>query len=97
MQLNVNEHPLQKTVGILAFGSLIDDPGPEIEAAIIGRKLNVRTPFGVEYARSSVTRRGAPTPVPLPKGGTPVTAQILLVNFSEREAKESLWRREINK
>jgi len=35
--------------------------------------------------------------VPLPKGGTPVTAQILLVNFSEREAKESLWRREINK
>jgi putative ABC transport system substrate-binding protein len=42
---------MQPTVGIFAFGSLIDDPGPEIAAALVGRKLNVRTPFGVKFAR----------------------------------------------
>jgi hypothetical protein len=88
---------MQATVGILAFGSLIDDPGPEIEAALVGRKLNVRTPFGVEFARSSIKRGGAPTLVPVAKGGTPVLAQILLVNVSEREAEDRLWRREIHK
>jgi hypothetical protein len=45
-------------VGILAFGSLIDDPGPEIEAALIDRKLNVRTPFNIEFARASIKRGG---------------------------------------
>jgi hypothetical protein len=88
---------MQATVGILAFGSLIDDPGPEIEAALIGRKLNVRTPFGVEFARSSIKRGGAPTLVPLAKGGSPVLAQVLLVNVPERDAMDMLWRREINK
>jgi hypothetical protein len=45
--------PLMATTGMLAFGSLIDSPGAEIEAALVGRKLNVRTPFGVEFSRSS--------------------------------------------
>jgi hypothetical protein len=49
------------SIGIVAFGSLIDNPGREIEAALVGRKLNVRTPFGVEFARSSTKRGGAPT------------------------------------
>ncbi len=39
------------TIGILAFGSLIDNPGREIESALVGRKLDVITPFGVEFAR----------------------------------------------
>src|SRR5690242_21306043 len=88
---------MQTTVRILAFGSLIDNPGPEIAAALVGSKLNVRTPFGVEFARSSIKRGGAPTLVPLKTGGTPVPAQILLVNVCEREAKDRLWRREVDK
>jgi hypothetical protein len=85
------------SVGILAFGSLIDDPGPEIDAAFTGRKLNVRTPFRVEFARASTKRYGAPTLVPVQQGGASVPGQILLVNVSEREAKDRLWRREIDK
>jgi hypothetical protein len=88
---------METSLGILAFGSLIDNPGAEIEAALVGRKLNIRTPFGVEFARSSTRREGAPTLVPLEQGGTPVLAQILLMNVSEQEAKDRLWRREINR
>ena len=88
---------MKASLGILAFGSLIDNPGAEIEAALVGRKLNIRTPFGVEFARSSTKREDAPTLVPLEQGGTPVPAQILLVNVTEQEAKDRLWRREINR
>jgi hypothetical protein len=85
------------SVGILAFGSLIDSPGAEIEEAVVGRKLNVHTPFGVEFARSSTKREGAPTLVPLEKGGASVLAQILLLDISEPDAKDRLWRRETNR
>ena len=88
---------METSLGILAFGSLIDNPGAEIEAALAGRKLNIRTPFGVEFARSSTKRGGAPTLVPVEQGGTPVLAYILLVNLSEQEAKDRLWRREIDR
>ncbi len=88
---------MEASLGIFAFGSLMDDPGAEIEAALVGRKLNVRTPFGVEFARSSTARGGAPTLVPLEHGGAPVFAQILLVSVSEQEAKDQLWRREIDR
>jgi hypothetical protein len=84
-------------LGILAFGSLIEDPGAEIEAVLVGRKPNVWTPFCVEFARGSIKRGGAPTLVPVERGGTPVLAQILLVNVSEQETKDRLWRREIDK
>ena len=60
---------MNPSIGILAFGSLINSPGAEIEAALIGRKLNVCTPFGVEFARSSIGRGGAPTLVPVQQGG----------------------------
>ena len=85
------------SVGILAFGSLIDIPGAEIEKAVVGRKLNVHTPFGVEFARSSTKRGGAPTLVPLEQSGASVLAQILLLNVSEQDAKDRLWRRDINR
>ena len=82
-------------VGILAFGSLIGDPGPEITRATTTRITGVLTPFGVEFARrSDVTRAGAPTLVPLPEGGSPILAQLLVLNVSEEEAKDRLWRRE---
>ena len=88
---------MKASVGILAFGSLIDSPGAEIEAALVGRILNVITPFGVEFGRTSIKRSGAPTLVPVQKRGSPVLAQILLVNISEEEAKDRLWRRELNR
>jgi hypothetical protein len=84
-------------VGLLAFGSIIDSPGAEIEATLVGRILNVPTPFGVEFGRTSIKRSGAPTLVPVQKGGSPVLAQILLVNISEEESKDRLWRRELNR
>lgn len=65
----------------------INSPGAEIETALVGRILNVPTPFGVEFGRSSIKRNGAPTLVPVQDGGSPVLAQILLVNISEEEAK----------
>ena len=50
--------PIMKaSLGILAFGSLIDNPGAEIESALVGRKLNVRTPFGVEFAVAVLNAR----------------------------------------
>jgi hypothetical protein len=88
---------MTSSVGILAFGSLIDSPGAEIEAAIVGLKKNVRTPFAVEFARSSGSRAGAPTLVPVRQGGSPVSAEILVLNISAQEAKDRLWRREIDK
>ena len=58
-------HPKRK-VGILAFGSLIHDPGSELKPKIAMRTRGM-TPFGVEYGRySSKTRGGAPTLVPHP-------------------------------
>jgi hypothetical protein len=57
----------------------------------------VLTPFRVEYARSSVKRGGAPTLVPVAEGGSPVSARLLMLNVSEQEAKDRLWRREVNK
>jgi hypothetical protein len=85
------------TVGILAFGSLIDDPGKELGAAIVTRKPNVMTPFGVEFARSSTKRGGAPTLVPLQPRGSPVSAVILILNIREQEAMDRLWRREVDR
>jgi hypothetical protein len=83
-------------VGILAFGSLIDHPGSEIAAKIVGR-IQVMTPFAVEFARQSIKRANAPTLVPVIEGGSSVPATILLVDLSEQEAMDCLWRREVNK
>lgn len=83
------------SIGILAYGSLIDEPGIEISASCL-KVLNdeIYTPFNVEYARSSRTRRGAPTLVPIEGEGKPVKAAIILVNASVSEATDMLWRRE---
>jgi len=85
--------------GILAYGSLQVDPGAEIDAATVER-IPVTTPFPVEYARSSGTRAGAPTLVPVPEGlGTPVQAQILLMrpDMSDYLVADMLYRRETNR
>lgn len=86
-------------IGILAYGSLIDDPGDEIKAATVSRIENVETPFKVEFARSSNTRGGAPTLVPVTEGGARVKAVVLILedSVSERQAADILWRRETHR
>ncbi len=85
-------------IGILAYGSLINDPGSELEAIIADRKA-AETPFPIEFARSSDTRGGAPTLVPVEEGGAKVSAIVFVLNpsISEAEAANILWRRETRK
>lgn len=84
------------TIGILAYGSLIEEPGKEIASLIHERIEKIETPFSIEFARSSSTRNGAPTVVPVESGGCPVNATILVLDagISSEEAKDLLWRRE---
>ena len=82
-------------VGILAYGSLIGDPGPEIEPHMI-RRIPCNTPFKVEFARASRTRTGGPSLIPH-DGGSHVAAQILVVDLPLKEATDRLYRRERHK
>ncbi|WP_029914773.1 hypothetical protein [Pelobacter seleniigenes] len=83
-------------VGILAYGSLIEDPGKEIVPLICERKEGIETPFSIEFARSSSTRDGAPTVVPVEIGGGRVHATILVLDAGVdlKTAQDLLWRRE---
>lgn len=83
-------------IGILAYGSLIEDPGVELDSLIISRIGGVETPFNIEFARSSRTRDGAPTVVPVIGFGTPVKGVILILDekVEIEVAKDLLWRRE---
>lgn len=86
-------------LGILAFGSLIDDPGEELEKYIVGKVDNVETPFKIEYGRKSIGRCNAPTLIPVTTGGIKVKATLLILSneLDVDEAKNMLYRREINK
>lgn len=82
-------------IGVLAYGSLITDPGAELEAVTLSRRGGVSTPFTVEYARASGGRKGAPTLVPVEQGGASVVATIFEVAVSANEAADIIYRREI--
>ena len=84
-------------IGVLAYGSLITDPGPELQAVILSRRDGVLTPFAVEYARSSTRRKGAPTLVPVAERGASVLATIFEVAVSANEAADIVYRRETGK
>ena len=86
-------------IGIIAFGSLIDDPGEELEPFIIKKIKNVDTPFKIEYGRKSSKRGNAPTLIPTSKGGQIVKATLLVLSNELElwEAKNLLYRRELNK
>ena len=89
-------------VGILAYGSLINEPGEEIHTAIAYCINNVETPFKVEFLRSSRCRDGAPTLVPAEENsnfGDYVKAKIFVLkeDISEKKASDILYRREIHK
>ena len=87
-----------KRIGILAYGSLIDNPGPELGPNTVAKIKDVYTPFMVEFARKSQSRNYAPTLVPVAEGGASVQGVILILRdgISESEAKNMLWRRETN-
>lgn len=85
------------TVGILAYGSVISDPGEEIKNAHTKIISNVMTPFHIEFARKSNNRGGAPTLVPVTSGGAHVDGQVFKMDTSEAEAANILYRREIGK
>ncbi|HEC36343.1 MAG TPA: hypothetical protein ENI39_07400 [Anaerolineae bacterium] len=90
--------PEAPRLGILAYGSLIADPGQELKRYIV-RRIETRTPFQVEFARSSSGRAGAPTLVPVLDGKDEhVQAYILVLEeaVTEVEACNMLYRREIN-
>lgn len=80
-------------LGILAYGSLIDEPGDELAPHINEIIRGVPTPFPVEFARKSMSRGEAPTLVPH-NDGVPVQAAILVVDCSVDDATDMLWRRE---
>lgn len=84
-------------IGIVAYGSIIDDPDSEIQAVTIDR-IKAETPFKVEFARSSRYREGAPTLIPVEDGGSKVNGIVLVLeeSVSESEAADMLWRRETN-
>ena len=82
-------------IGILAYGSLICDPGDEIKPIIV-RRIDCRTPFKVEFARTSSSRDGAPTLVPY-DNGSQVAAQLLVVDLPLSEATNRLYRRELHR
>ena len=84
-------------IAILAYGSLIEDSGTELEPLICERFEDVETPFSVEFARTSSTRDGAPTLVPVKVGGATVKKGVLLVlnaTVDRTRAEDLLWRRE---
>lgn len=85
------------SIGVLAYGSLIQDSGVEIQP-LVERRLKTVTPFQVEYARLGQSRGGGPTVVPH-SAGKPVSAEILVMKqqVSLAQAKDLLWRREVRK
>ncbi|MDD5368158.1 MAG: hypothetical protein PHQ40_03655 [Anaerolineaceae bacterium] len=87
-------------IGILAYGSLITDPGEEIQQALDRTLRDIETRFPVEYARTASSRTGAPTLVPVPEGhGSRVRAAVLVlrVGISLQQAENILYRRELNR
>jgi hypothetical protein len=87
------------TVGILAFGSILAHPGPELEGVQFDRIGGIETPFRVEFARSSQTRDGGPTLVPVNEGGAKIPAVVVVLDESvdEEHARDMLYRRESGK
>ena len=83
-------------IAILAYGSLIKDPGVELDSLICRKIQGVETPFSIEFARSSRTRCGGPTLIPVEVGGAPVRGVLLVLKsgVGRARAKDLLWRRE---
>ncbi len=85
-------------VGVLAYGSLIDDPGAELAPLIVERRPGIETPFRIEFARRAATRAGAPTLAPVELGGATVTGVLLVLDpaVPVATAKDVVARRELH-
>ena len=83
-------------IGVLAYGSLITDPGSELAAITLGVTKDVLTPFPVEFARKTGKRGGAPTLVPVEVGGCSVRAVIFEVEMAVSQVADIVYRREIH-
>jgi len=92
----MTENKNKFTLGILAFGSLIYDPGNEISEIEI-KRIRCETPFNVEFARTSSTRGNAPTLIPVENISNHVNAEIIVLRNDTvlENAKSILWRREV--
>lgn len=65
---------------MLAYGSLLYRPGPELSAVLVDRRP-LRTPFPVEYGRASERWGGGPVLTAHPDGG-PVEGALLFLEPS---------------
>ncbi len=85
-------------IGILAYGSLINNPGDEIEELLIEKRTGIKTPFHIEFAHESRERGGAPTLAPVEDGGSRCESTLLVLNENTElgYAKDILYRREID-
>jgi len=83
-------------VGLLVYGPMLDDLGPEIKSAIKKRITDIHTPFKVELARKNTTYGGAPELVPVSTGGAHIKADLLVLKntITENQAIDMLYRRE---
>lgn len=66
-----------KQIGILAYGSIISDPGQEILSCTSKREFGIKTDFRVEFARKSASRCNAPTLAVVSDGGSTSMAVFL--------------------
>jgi len=82
-------------IAILAYGSLISDPGAPLGDLIVERRGS-RTPFRVEYSRKSRSRADAPVLVPVERGGGCVDAKLLVLRdgVTPDDVKNELYWRE---
>jgi cation transport regulator ChaC len=87
------------TVGVIAYGSLIGDPGAELEELVVERRSGLRTPFRAEYARASRGRDNAPTLVPVCVGGGHVECVLIVLRpgISVETARDVVYRREVGR
>lgn len=87
-----------KKIAILAYGSLVDNPGFEIRQQTVQIVKGVLTPFKVEYARKSISRNFAPTLTITNETGSQVKASLFILDddCSIEFAKDILYRREGN-
>lgn len=85
-----------RRVGILAYGSLLEEPGGELAPRIVERMPGTQTPFRIEFFRASPMRGGAPTVVPVENAGAAVRGTVLVLDksVSIEDARDLLWRRE---
>lgn len=89
---------MNPSIGVLAYGSLIGDPGCELRDAEIARHSEVQTPFPIEFARKSSRRDDAPTLIPVESGGAKVAATVIELreDIGLDLARDMVYRREVH-